>query len=433
MQNIKDSHGFTMFELLVVMIVSGLILTMVLTASSQYIKQKKVKDTISNVELAELAIKNFYVSYGYYPCPARGNAKSGDPDYAQSSSGCATTADAIFVGTVPSFAPNPFFGEVNEPEYVKVIGDGMAIDGWGRRLSYAVTSSLAISRDTSDAAILSGGSLNAIHAVVINTIDSSGAGIETNEPFLIVSHGPDGNGAYNRHGFLHAPCDNTAVDGINCNVDPTSAGPHFNITDHRSTSFGANRNDDFANLTTEVAEMCPSGQVATGFLGRTPVCKEASPVLAYNYVDPHNPDPTNEGGYYNGPVNVIEESFSIPRAGVLIFSGSATMNSSPPSATTGYMDQGLYVNGAYCSGDRALAGGNGPFIAVSSTCTMMLQPGTHTLESKRRYTWPYPPGFDPNNNDHLLNNQPLNNPPYQQMDGYGNHVLRYTVIATEAY
>jgi|GEM_PF-1806537 len=233
---------FTLIELCIVLIISGLLLAAMIAIYSQYQKRLQITQTQDHLVIAEQSLQSFYQKYGFYPCPARLNAPPNDPAFGRAQD-CDTMAGTVIAGAFPVTAPNPDYlpacAGSTDPvacplstrnEYISLISFSDTLDGWNNRLTYAVTRSMAIDKNhfsINDAAL------------ILNNLDNS---TSTNEPFLILSHGPDGNGAYTRAGTLSQPCPpaGTAQDSENCNNNAV-----YNLTDNRSLAAGAVRFDDF--------------------------------------------------------------------------------------------------------------------------------------------------------------------------------------------
>lgn len=134
-----------------------------------------------------------------YPCPALMTIPETHADFGKSKcSGVdVVTSGDLLIGAVP----------------VRNLGlaNSYAFDGWGRYFRYI--------RDTNDAA-----------SIVVTDLAETGGELLSNElPTLdlsslvvaVISHGPDGEGAYTRAGNLYAACGNPASnkDGENCDDD----------------------------------------------------------------------------------------------------------------------------------------------------------------------------------------------------------------------
>jgi prepilin-type N-terminal cleavage/methylation domain-containing protein len=235
MKILKNSKsGFTLIEISIVLTIIGIILAALITPYKIYRAELARKTTVSNIEQVNLAISNFLIQNGRYPCPAPltagpGDANFGvetvcdpsDPGYPTYTYGdctgglCFEQSKRLTVDTNPG--PGP--GEVTMEDAVVRRGSvpfrslGLAeletIDGYKARLQYAVSENLAVA---SSFVQDSGG---------ISLIDkSNNTLIEPADTahYLIFSTGKDKNGAYTREGFALSACDTSRADGENCNT-----------------------------------------------------------------------------------------------------------------------------------------------------------------------------------------------------------------------
>lgn len=237
-----QQRGFTLVEICIVIIISGLMLNAMVMLYSQYQKSKAITVTKANLSNVEKDIQYFYSAHGFYPCPARQDLPTGDVNYGRAQD-CDALTDDVVIGTPPLYAPNPDYipacatstDDVVCPrktrnEFYSVSTSYAANDGWNSRLTYAVTRNMAISKATFDPD-------NAI--ITLNNLD--GSTISTAEPFLIISHGPDALGAFTKNGSARAECIGiTANDIENCDGDAIFIGG-----DSRSTKQDAGYFNDY--------------------------------------------------------------------------------------------------------------------------------------------------------------------------------------------
>lgn len=208
--------GYTLIELAISLMIVGLLIAPAALIYSNYRKNTAYQETYQNVQAVVDLLQNFKNSYGYYPCP-------GGLDVAPSSILYGSSQDCLN-GPIGGLAPGncingvcaeqsirPTMGNIivgAVPFRVLQMNEKQAYDGYGSRLVYAVTASMTS----------------------LNTFDQSKGGISVhggngrsltevdgNASYVVLSMGPDRKGAYSAEGVLQEPCDNTMLEGANCN------------------------------------------------------------------------------------------------------------------------------------------------------------------------------------------------------------------------
>ncbi len=238
LKKIKAHKGFTLLELMIVMIISGVILVMILTAYQQYLIQKKIDETKSALQASATQITYFFASQLRYPCPSDRSLPPDDPNFGREfDANCAARAAAIgagncstgngfcvFAGTRDTDAdpdnvadliviggvPINSFRDTNQNNVDSTIIE----DGWSGLLSYAVSVSLT------------NNSTYNFDRGVIRAVDEFGqptAGITNDAHYVLISHGDNQIGGFMTGGGAAPPCGSTAValDNENCNNDAT--------------------------------------------------------------------------------------------------------------------------------------------------------------------------------------------------------------------
>ncbi len=256
----QTSKGFTLVELAVVLVIVGLLASSLIGAYSLYVKKAQVQTTQDNIKEAKKALYAFQsdADHAHFPCPA----KPTDPEARSDCSITPVTApngEPVLIGVMPAYDPVTNTTIVSQQE---------ALDGFGRRLTYAVTQ-----RMTTGLA----GDANAPSSIQVNNLSGPG---HANESFVVLSHGPDGRGGYTPKGKLVKACDATSKDAQNCDFitdTTTNAAIFVDNTNNRSMSKGANSSDDFVGTSTVAAETqeCAAGTELRGFnptTGRV-ICK----------------------------------------------------------------------------------------------------------------------------------------------------------------
>lgn len=201
----KYDKGFTLIEILIVLIISSLLLTGVLGSYSLFIKQKKLSDLEKIYDMAQQGLRNFILkdpdpldgfpeTNSRYPCPASISAIPFSATYGEEfcptvGPGACENGVCVVTGT-------------NGPVYIgglptKTMGISAnnANDPFGNRLTYAVSAGLTLSGSLAGVPISSG-------AV---TIDPTIGGTPiTDAHFALISHGEDGAGSYTVDGQINS-------------------------------------------------------------------------------------------------------------------------------------------------------------------------------------------------------------------------------------
>lgn len=220
------SAGFTMIEILVFLVFFGLTATMLLYAFGSYSSGIRKATTNQALDMSKTAIAAFQGMYNRYPCPADPTLPTTDPNYGRED--CATPLVSIPGARDTDFANNGFpapnnndpvlvgavpFRTILDPDGNPLTKDGPdvkeesgdafffserhSVDGWGNKLTYAV--SLFLTNDSTYDNFH--GTIAVYDESNVNLIMPSGS-----VHFFLLSHGPDGRGAWARNGAIGTPC-----------------------------------------------------------------------------------------------------------------------------------------------------------------------------------------------------------------------------------
>lgn len=233
--------GFTLIEMSFVLLISSIMLIPLLMLYYQYDLNRKIETTKSNMANAETVMAVF--SPLRYPCPADRSLAPGAPNYGvdvctvagftlAGVPNCDTTGNEQGICRTPGAQdtvddPDTIAG--NNNEFVLIGGiptisgglviaglsDEKTLDGWGRKLNYAVSYTSARPNRTEG--------FNRFKNGVIQVVDEFGnntAGVNNDGQFVIYSSGETGLGAYNANGIF-TPCNIAVSDGENCDGDFT--------------------------------------------------------------------------------------------------------------------------------------------------------------------------------------------------------------------
>ena len=236
-------NGFTLLELSVVILISGIMLIPLVRLYANYVEQQKIDKTVTNLDNIR---NNIAARPVRYPCPSDRSIARGDSGYGMEVCDTAviplcTTAnqgickvrgsrntnadsqpDWILIGGVPLSYYRVYTG--NNPAtpdtttLESLFGGGDIEDGYHNLLNYAV------SEETYNVANLTAAE-NYKHGV-INAIDendnqTAGVTLPGDAQFVVWSSGEDGSGAYSTNGVPVAACPVGQKDEENCNKNFT--------------------------------------------------------------------------------------------------------------------------------------------------------------------------------------------------------------------
>lgn len=196
----KTNQGFSLIEMCIILIVSGILITTLSVVYFQHISGRHLAETRKALNTAQSAMTEYRGRLGVYPCPADPEKGPGDAGFGEADCGLAPVngrdadgngqPDKILIGAIPYNSMQPILRDVD-------LSAGNTIDGWGRKLTYAVTLSLT------DPV-----SYNDYHGAI--AVEDENAKSVLNEPgtahLILISHGNNGRGAYMPSGTLVQNC-----------------------------------------------------------------------------------------------------------------------------------------------------------------------------------------------------------------------------------
>jgi prepilin-type N-terminal cleavage/methylation domain-containing protein len=196
-------QGFSLVELSVVLAVIGITLGGALTIATKKTEADKVAETERKMDLIERALNRYLTTYytGWaqrLPCPAAGATAINSSTFGNE------TATPTAAGCTADFNSGRIYGGVVPTKYLRLPDDVM-IDGWGHRMTYVVDYYFANSITTNS---LCDGTAVADHKTcfkyadsgTIRINDASGNARTTTAVYAIISHGPNGSGAWTYNG-----------------------------------------------------------------------------------------------------------------------------------------------------------------------------------------------------------------------------------------
>ncbi len=166
--------GFTLVEIAIVLAIIGLVAGVMLGPLSNQIKQRKIEETQKSLEQNRDALLGYAASKGYLPCPAV-SAADGNEAPRNGSDACPSNN-----GYLPWL----------------VLGTPKA-DSWNHLFRYVVTPNFARNN-------LNKPTLYTTADITVHATGISANQIANNIPVVLISHGPNGNGAAFENGITPA-------------------------------------------------------------------------------------------------------------------------------------------------------------------------------------------------------------------------------------
>jgi len=257
------NKGFSLIELSIALVVIGLLVTPFLQQYNNFIMTNRVEQGQGAIVTVSAATGDFLEANGRYPCPADPRLVPGDVGH-----GVEICPPIMPAGPAPGVCPpgSPLppggicrtlgrdadgFGGgdpilIGAVPYVTLgITIDSTIDGWSRKLAYVVTESLASDQRPYDV-LPHNDAWGAIS--VENEFGSSKVNVVLGpggQPFVLVSYGENGAGAYTTSGALVAPCPAIGTEVENCDNDDLFIA--LNTAKSRYMAPGVNYIDDMVS------------------------------------------------------------------------------------------------------------------------------------------------------------------------------------------
>lgn len=228
-RKIRQDDGFTLIDLSIILIVAALLLVPIAKRVQIEYQDRKFGVSSANESESQLALMQFFDLNNRFPCPADPTLGPSDKKYGEEV--CSGASDPI-VGGLP-------FKQLKLPIET-------TLDGYGNKITYAVSRNV-----TNPATFSAGGTIK-----LVDTLDDgTPQPPTTGNIFVLISHGPDGLGAYTAEGNLVADCTTAPPSNQteNCDGDDT-----FNMHLNRQAyTNDANYFDDFLRAQRNLSDLDP--------------------------------------------------------------------------------------------------------------------------------------------------------------------------------
>ena len=179
----RPSPGFTLTELAVVLVVVALALGGLLSPLATQVDVRMTAETRKGLADVREALLGFAVINGRFPCPAAATIASG-----VAGAGLEAAHDAG--GNCPSDSGVVPWVTLGVPE----------ADAWGQRYSYRVTPTFARKVAPPQTPQNAAFDLNTVGTLDVRSAAGGGTLVAGELPVVVVSHGANGQGGYNRQG-----------------------------------------------------------------------------------------------------------------------------------------------------------------------------------------------------------------------------------------
>ncbi|HYD19317.1 MAG TPA: type II secretion system protein [Patescibacteria group bacterium] len=226
----KNSRGFSLIELAIVLMISGLLLSGFLAYYTVYLQQQKYDVTRARIKEIRTALTIYAANQHRLPCPEGAvlpkksskrptSLKPLNEKAAEEAQEDVCRLDAPVPLGVQVFDADTQGSGEKEQVWIGIIpiralrlNAEQAFDGWGNAFTFAVSRKLTLPDGMHD---------NPTPHGIISVVDEFGKSL-LDKPntgrWVVVSHGPSGSGAWTGSGGRR-PCGEKSLDAENCNDD----------------------------------------------------------------------------------------------------------------------------------------------------------------------------------------------------------------------
>ena len=216
-------EGFSLVEISVVLVVVATMLAGVLPAITESQKSNASSETADRMQEVKQALLTFRAANDRIPCPSDLTLGVNTANFGKEGDALGDCKDAV--GTVDATfetAGNVVAGGV--PTKTLGLPDEYAFDGWGRRLVYHVDKRLTL--DTTYATTTTG-------SITVKDGASTPSDRTTTAAYALLSHGPNGHGAYTRANSRFSFGTTNTRELENCDCTNAAAAGTYNATLHQ--------------------------------------------------------------------------------------------------------------------------------------------------------------------------------------------------------
>ncbi len=223
----QSKSAFSLLELSIVLLVISLMLGGILTVITQNARIEKNRLMAEKFDRIRNAMMDYRLANKRLPCPGDITMIPSSTDFGIQGGPETMCNDDV---------PGANFANAGETVYggsvpVRTLGltDEDAYDPWGNMLLYVVDKNMTDSTDNDPFSMYP-----PFHAsignITVRDADAGGEVITSRALYIILSHGPNGHGAYMRSGSIKVVGSLNTREQVNCHCDDTGAATAFNTT-----------------------------------------------------------------------------------------------------------------------------------------------------------------------------------------------------------
>lgn len=233
--------GFTLLELALVIVIIGVMGSLIITAYLSHIERTKIKTTKYRMQEVSESLETYLRLNGRYPCAAARNLEQENTNFGREvTTDCDSAAGGV-PATVRVSMGGDFIRIGSLPTRALSLPDEYAVDGWGRRFTYAITERMATrDRYAADGGLISVVDVNGTEFVEYDHDNNTATPEIPAAQYVIVSHGDSGVGSFTINGQRSLNCSGITRDRENCDDDGV-----FVSADVNNLAEVANAYDDY--------------------------------------------------------------------------------------------------------------------------------------------------------------------------------------------
>lgn len=213
-KNLHLLRGFTLIELSISVLIISLIIAGIVTIENQRIRVDKMSELDRKVEAIGAALYRYRLINSKLPCPGNSSLARSNANFGLQADGAAgaCNAGASISSNINSSdgAVSVFGGSV--PVRTLGLSDDFAFDPWGRQFTYYVD------KNANDPDNWTGidGTDGLTDTNLLNVQDESGTTLNEDVLAVVISHGPNGHGAFNVAGVRYSASITNVSELENC-------------------------------------------------------------------------------------------------------------------------------------------------------------------------------------------------------------------------
>jgi prepilin-type N-terminal cleavage/methylation domain-containing protein len=202
-------QGFTLVEMAMVLAIVALLLAGLVPTISSQMEQQRINETRKQLEEIRQALIGFAVINGRLPCPAQASLATGAANAGletNAANACACESASGSAKTIAKFGSGIACADTSVTGVLPWASLGLSeTDAWGQRYTYRVSSHFADAIALNTLGCTPGSNPVASSFAICtpgvpDIVDASGNFVFENVPAVVVSHGPNGLGAYTSTG-----------------------------------------------------------------------------------------------------------------------------------------------------------------------------------------------------------------------------------------